>query len=80
MTDIEITITLPEDLLQDAEAMAARRQISLSQLVIVGLRELIARHHEYEAARQRSMALMERGLNLGTHERITWTRDELHER
>lgn len=80
MADIEITIALPEELLQDAEAMAARRQISLSQLVMAGLRELIARHHEYEAAQQRSMARMERGLNLGTQGRITGSRDELHER
>lgn len=80
MTDTEITVSLPVDLLQDTDAVAARRQISLSQLVIVGLREPIARDLEYEAARQRSMARLEQGLEFGTHGRMTWTRDELRER
>ncbi len=80
MADVEITITLPEDLLQDAETVAGERRTSLSQLVLAGLREIIASHHEYEAARRRSMARMERGFDLGTQGRITWTRDELHAR
>ena len=80
MANIEIIVSLPEELLREAEAVAVKRQISLSQLVADGLRELIARELAYEAARQRHMKLLDQGLDLGTRGQITWTRDELHER
>jgi hypothetical protein len=81
MADIEIIVSLPEELLREARAVAAKRQISLSQLVANELSELVARERlAYQAARQRQMARLEQGFDLGTHGQITWTRDELHER
>jgi hypothetical protein len=44
------------------------------------LDELHDRETGYERARKRSLATLERGYELGTGGKATWTRDELHER
>jgi len=38
------------------------------------------RTKEIDVAKERSLALLRDGLNLGTNGRVTWSRDELHER
>lgn len=80
MANRNITLSLPEDVLREAKILAVNRHTSVSRLVADVLKELVERESGYALARQRQMALMERGLNLGTHGKITWTRDELHER
>lgn len=80
MTNRNITLSLPEDVLRAAKILAVNRQTSVSRLVADVLKEMVERESGYALARQRQMALMEEGLNLGTYGKITWTRDELHER
>jgi len=41
---------------------------------------MVGEKDEYERARRRFLARMKKGYNLGTNGRVTWTRDELHER
>jgi hypothetical protein len=44
------------------------------------LADLVAHQEAYEQARQRNLALLKSGLNLGTQGQIPWKREELHER
>jgi metal-responsive CopG/Arc/MetJ family transcriptional regulator len=75
-----ITLSLPEGLLQEVKVLAARRQISVSALLAGMLREVIERETGYTLARRREMEILERGLDLGTGGEVRWSRDELHER
>jgi hypothetical protein len=75
-----ITLSLPEEDLREARVLAARRGTSVSQLLAHELRQLVERETGYEAARERSLARLHDGLDLGTNGRPTWSRDELHDR
>lgn len=75
-----VTLAIPKTLLRKAKVVAAERQTSLSALLTQLLIDLVRQEDEYEQARQRSLALLERGFELGTYGKITWSRDELHER
>ena len=75
-----VTLAIPKALLRKAKVVAAERQTSLSALLTQLLIDLVKQEDEYEQARQRSLALLERGFELGTYGKITWSRDELHER
>lgn len=74
------TIAVPRDLLRKAKVLAAKRGTSISSLVTHVLADLVRQEDEYEAATRRILAGARRGLDLGTHGRIDWTRDEIHER
>ena len=73
-----VTLSVESDLLRDAKVLAAQRGTSVSRLMADQLEELVRRDREYERARQRAVARLEQGFDLG------WTapvsRDELHER
>lgn len=73
-----VTLSVDTDLLRDAKVLAARRGTSVSRLMADQLEELVRRDREYDRARQRAVARLARGFDLG------WTppasRDELHER
>lgn len=43
-------------------------------------KDLVDSEEEYAKARERQLALLEKGYDLGTGGITTWTRDELHER
>jgi hypothetical protein len=80
MANQNITLSLPEEDLRAARILAARRGTSVSQLLALVLRETVERETGYDAARERSLALLREGADLGTHGRAAWSRDELHER
>lgn len=75
-----ITLTLPVEALRRAELIAARRHISLSEMVTGLLEGLAAKTGEYEQARQRHLAILEQGFEMGTQGQIQRTREELHAR
>lgn len=75
-----VTIRIDEKLARQAKILAAKRATSLSAMVAEWLRSVTAQESEYEKARKDHVALMRRGLKLGTYGKATWTRDELHER
>lgn len=80
MANQNITLSLPEEDLREARVLAARRGTSVSQLLARMLRETVERETGYDAARERSIALLEQGIDLGTEGQLTWSRDDLHER
>ncbi len=75
-----ITLSLPEEVLREAKVVAARRGTSLSALLADALSELVERESGYAAARERSLAALGKDRVLGTGGKISWDRDELHER
>lgn len=80
MANQNITLSLPEEDLREARILAARRGTSVSQLLARVLREIIESETGYDTARKRSLALLSEGVDLGTHGRLAWSRDDLHER
>jgi hypothetical protein len=75
-----VTLSVPKDILRKAKLLAVRQNTSLSGLLTQTLEELVARDEGYEEAKQRHLEMLEKGFNLGTQGKITWTREELHER
>ena len=75
-----ITLALPKRLLRKVKHLAVERETSVSRLLAETLEELVTRGDAYEEAKRRAVHDLDHPRNLGTFGRITWTRDELHER
>lgn len=80
MASRNITLSLPEETLQEVKIIAVKRNTSVSALLGGMLEDLVARETGYRQAQQEFMALAEEGFDLGTHGKASWSRDELHER
>lgn len=80
MANRNITLSLPDEDLRKARIVAAQRGTSVSRLLADMLKELVERETQYNVARERHLATMHAGYDLGTGGRIDWERDELHER
>lgn len=78
-TKQNITLSIPREVLRKAKHIAMERDTSLSGLLTAMLVELVEREDAYEQSKQRQLTLLEKGLDLGTNGRITWSREELHE-
>jgi len=75
-----VTLAIPKDILLKAKILAVKKNTSLSGLLTQTLAEIVSREEGYEQARQRSLAMLKNGFDLGTQGDIPWTREELHER
>lgn len=75
-----VTISLPEEVLQEAKHLAVDHGVSLSRFVAQTLADRVRGARDYRAAALRQRRLLEVGLDLGTHGRITWDRDALRDR
>jgi len=75
-----ITLALPKNLLRKVKLLAVERDMSVSRLLAETLEELVKRDDAYERAYARWREDMRHLRSLGTNGKITWTRDELHER
>jgi hypothetical protein len=80
MANRNITLSLPEETLQEVKIIAVKQGTSVSSLLTGMLEELVGRETGYRQAEQEFMALAEVGFDLGTGGQSTWSRDELHER
>jgi hypothetical protein len=80
MTNQNITLSLPEEDLREARILAARRGTSVSQMLARMLREVVEQESGYARARDRSLARLDQGMDLGTNGHIGWSRDSIHER
>ena len=79
-TTQNVTLAIPKNILRKAKILAVQKNTSLSGLLTQTLADLVAHQEAYEQARQRSLALLKNGLDLGTQGQIAWKRDDLHER
>jgi plasmid stability protein len=77
-----VTLSLPEPLLRKFRIYAATHDKSMTSLMTEAIRKMVEPAHDkaYEEAKQRLLARLENPPDLGTHGKITWTRDEIHER
>lgn len=75
-----ITLAIPRDVLHKARQIAVARQTSLSAMVTQAIVDLVEHEDAYQAACDRQLAILERGMNLGTQGAVNWTREALHER
>lgn len=75
-----ITLAIPKDVLHKARRLAVERHTSLSSMVTQIIVDMVDQEGAYAAARDRQLAILEQGLNLGTQGAAAWTREELHER
>jgi hypothetical protein len=60
--------------------LAAKRDTSISALLTSAVSQLANEEEGYAEARDGMLADLAPGYDLGTHGRITWSRDSLHER
>ena len=80
MSNQNITLSLPEEDIREARILAARRGTSVSQLLARMLKELVEQETGYAPARDRSLARLRQGTDLGTSGHADWSRDSIHER
>ncbi|MGI8575828.1 MAG: DUF6364 family protein [Egibacteraceae bacterium] len=78
MSTRNITLALPEELVRKAKVVAATRDTSISALVAEFF-ESLTHEADYDALWRRERELMAGGLPMRVG-RVTWTRDELHDR
>jgi hypothetical protein len=75
-----ITLSLPKEILKKGKWLAAKKGVSLNQLV----RELLQISAEnevgYRTSADRQTKQMKEGIPLGTKGKIAWKRDELYQR
>ena len=75
-----VTLALPADTVRRLKILAAQRGTSISRMLTEQLEHILGRDDDYERARRRILADLDRSRDLGTHGEIIWSRDELHER
>jgi metal-responsive CopG/Arc/MetJ family transcriptional regulator len=75
-----VTLSLPEGLLRRFRVYAASRNQSMSSLMTIAVRQMIDQDAQTRAAKRRFLERIRNAPDRGTKGRITWTRDELHER
>ncbi|MFN2591969.1 MAG: CopG family transcriptional regulator [Candidatus Dormibacteria bacterium] len=75
-----VTVTLPSALLKKVKIVAAKRDTSISALLLRSLEEIVDRDDDAGSAHRRVMARADEGFDLGTGGRPVAARDAHHER
>lgn len=75
-----ITLAVPKKVLMKFKEIAFRRQKSISKLMTEMMEEAILNEEGYRVARDRHLRRLDSGIDLKTNGRISWKRDDLHER
>lgn len=75
-----VTLVVSKTLLRKVKHIAIERETSISGLMVEALEEMVRHNDAYAQARERALESMNQPRDLGTGGKITWTRDELHER
>lgn len=75
-----VTLSLPEPLLRRFRVYAAKRNESMTSVMVEAIRKLMDEDEQMERARLRFLERCRDSPDRGTHGRITWTREQLYER
>ncbi len=75
-----ITLAVPKHILRKFKEIAFRRQKSVSKLMVEMMEEYVANEEGYRIAHLSHLRQIDAASDLGTGGKITWTRDDLHER
>ena len=73
-----LTLSLDKEVIRRAKILAAKRSVSISQLVAEELTRLVEDAEAYEQARRLAVTELSKGFHSGGYEPVS--RDELHER
>jgi len=73
-----ITLSIEKGILKKGKVLAARKDTSISKMLSDLLIRIVEREDQYEAARRSAMQNLKKGFHLGG--KITWGREELHDR
>jgi hypothetical protein len=74
----DIILSLDQELIHKAETLAARRSISISELISNELARIVSELDSYEKAKQQAFADLEQGFHMGGQKPPS--RNDLHER
>ncbi len=80
MENQNVTLVVPKALLRKVKHLAVERETSISGLMVEALEEIVRHNDAYAQARERALHRLRNPFDLGLRGKITWTRDELHER
>ena len=75
-----VTLSLPAPLLQKLRVVAAKRNTSMSALMEEAIHKLVDGEDMREMRAKRMIERMRNSPARGIGDKITWTREELHER
>lgn len=75
-----VTVSFSKPLLKKAKILAASMDKSLSELFRETIEQRVKEAEGYNTSKNRQLALLKQGLNLGTKGRIKITREELYDR
>lgn len=75
-----ITLALPKELIYRVKRVALERRTSVSSLLTQVLTDIVAQEDSYSSARKRHLDWLDHGADLGTNGKISWQREDLHER
>jgi len=73
-----ITLSLEKDLIKKGKIIASKKETSLNRLLSDFLKQIIEEEDFYEQCKRKALNILNKGLHLGG--KITYTREELHER
>ncbi|HTU47407.1 MAG TPA: hypothetical protein VMF91_20255 [Bryobacteraceae bacterium] len=75
-----VTLSLPKPLLRRFRVYAAERNQSMSRVMTDAIEGLLNHDDPRESAKRRFLEGIRNAPDWGTGGKITWTRDEIHER
>ena len=75
-----ITLSLPKELIQKVKIIAVKNNTSLSGLLSDYLAKIANEEEAYQMAQTRHRRLLKKGYDFGLEGKISWKREELHER
>ena len=76
----KVTLAIPKEVLRRVKLIAVQQGTSVSGLLTQVLEGIVSREEGYELARERYLACLDRGMDLGTGGAIPWKRKDLHGR
>ena len=75
-----ITLSVPKSILRKIKLVAAQRETSISKLMTDAMEKIASEDESYIQARDRQLAMLDKGFDLGFGDSKLPSRDELHER
>ena len=75
-----VTLSLPGPLLRKFRIYAAARNESMTSVMAEAIQKLMDQDEHGQASKRRFIERIRNAPHRGTRGRVTWTRDELHER
>jgi len=73
-----ITLSLDKDLIKKGRIIASKKESSLNRLLSDFLKQIIEEEDLYEQCKRKALNTLDKGYHLGG--KITYTREQLHER